>query len=204
MEENPRAAAQIDEVVETELTRFWLDRDERLLLACPPIRAHVGAFIGGRRLVPYVPTRELPSRCDRPHRWPLPVEDLPVEDWVDDPTLGHWVHADHDGQDAVLCADHLAASQGMARVVVTDRRIAVLCPTKYLTDEPVTDENVFTTLEEMEPHRLAGLDTPFLGRSVPPRRVIEFTFADGSRLYSYDIHATLKVRRAMERAHAWR
>src|SRR5690606_32370938 len=114
------------------------------------------------------------------------------------------VHADHDGQDAVLCADHLAASQGMARVVVTDRRIAVLCPTKYLTDEPVTDENVFTTLEEMEPHRLAGLDTPFLGRSVPPRRVIESTFAEGSRLYSDDIQAALKVRRAMERAHAWR
>ncbi|WP_298182184.1 hypothetical protein [Saccharomonospora sp.] len=202
MEENPRAAAQIDEVVETELTRFWLAHGERLLLACPPVRAHVGACIGGRRLVPYIPRKELPSMREQPRRWPLPMEDLPVEDWVDDPTIGHWVHAEHDEQDAVRCADHLAASQGAARVVVTDRRVAVLCPTKHLTDEPVADDNVFTTLEEMEPHRLVGLDTPFLGRSVPPRRIIAFTFADGSELYSYDIHATLKVRRAMERAHA--
>ena len=84
MEENPRAAAQIDEVVETELTRFWLAHGERLLLACPPVRAHVGACIGGRRLVPYIPRKELPSMREQPRRWPLPMEDLPVEDWVDE------------------------------------------------------------------------------------------------------------------------
>lgn len=204
MEENPRQAAQNDEIVETELARYWLAEGERLILGCPPIRAHVGAFVGGRRRAPHVPSRQLPEvRLERP-RWPLPVENLPPEDWTDDPTLGHWVRADHEGQIAVRLADHLAVSHGEARVVVTDRRIAVVYPTKHLAGDPAPDSGVFATFEEMDVGHLEALDAPFLGRSVPPRPVIAFRFADGSELYSRDVHAVMKVRRARERTHALR
>ncbi|WP_024876593.1 hypothetical protein [Saccharomonospora piscinae] len=204
MEENPRAATQVDELVETELARLWLRRGERLLLACPPIRAHVGARIGGRRLVPHRPARELPSARATPPRWPLPVAELPAEDWTDDPTLGHWAEADHEDRDAVRLADHLAASHGEARVVVTDRRVAVVCPAEHLAGSDVPPDGGFGTVEQLSPQRLTSLDAPFLGRSVPPRRVIAFGFADGSTLFACDVHAAMKVRRAQDRAHRQR
>lgn len=207
METDPRRAAHNDEIVETELTRHWLDDGERLLLGCPPVRAHVGALVGGRRHVPYAPARDLPAvRGDRP-RWPLPVENLPAEDWTDDPTLGYWATADHADRIALRIADHLAASHGEARVVVTDRRIAVVYPTAVLAGAAsgeVVDAPVFTTFEERDVEHLAALDAPFLGHSIPPRPVIAFHFTDGSQLYTRDVHAVLKVRRARDRAHAHR
>ncbi len=204
MEENPRQAAQNDEIVETELAQYWLAKGERLLLGCPPVRAHVGALVGGHRRAPHVPGRRLPEVRGEKPRWPLPVEELPPEDWTDDPTLGHWVRADHDGQVAVRFADHLAVSHGEARVVVTDRRIAVVYPTKLLAEDPAAGSPGFSTFEEMDAGHLAALDAPFLGRSVPPRPVIALRFTDGSELYSRDVHAVMKVRRARERAHARR
>ncbi|MEY7970421.1 hypothetical protein AB8O38_00315 [Saccharomonospora xinjiangensis] len=200
MEEDPRKSAQIDEIVETELARHWLAEGERLLLGCPPVRAHVGSLVGGRRRAPHVPGRQLPAVRLGPPRWPLPMADLPGEDWTDDPTLGHWAVADHDGRIAVRLADHLAVSHGEARVVVTDRRIAVVYPASCLAGAP--GQEVLTTFEEMEACRLAALDAPFLGRSVPPRSVIAFRFTDGSVLYTRDVHAVMKVRRARERAEA--
>jgi hypothetical protein len=203
MDADPRQAAQHDEIVETELTRHWLTEGERLLLGCPPVRAHVGALVAGHRQVPYVPTRATPEvRGERP-RWPLPLEDLPVEDWTDDPTLGYWVDADHADRLAVRLADHLAASHGEARVVVTDRRIAVVYPAAILAGE-AAEEPGFRTFEERDARELAALDAPFLGRSIPPRPVIAFRFADGSTLYARDVHAVMKVRRASDRVHAAR
>lgn len=203
MEDDPRTATQIDELVETELARDWLRPGERLVLACPPIRAHVGVLVAGTRITPYAPGRALPSLTVESPRWPLPVRGLPGEDWIDDPTLGHWAVADTPGADAVRFADHLAASHGEARTVVTDRRVAVVCPTKHLTGHPAAvvrgDSVAFTTLEELPPQRLAALDAPFLGRSVPPRRVIAFSFRDGSVLHARDVHAAMKVLRARHR-----
>ncbi|SFJ91860.1 hypothetical protein [Amycolatopsis sacchari] len=169
-----------DELVTGELTRHWLRKGERLGFGTPPLREYVRSNIGGQVRLPHQPVHPVPAfdleKLGKP-RWPLPSPEVLEEDWTDDPTVGHFVYAHHPDQLAVHFADHFANSHGEARLVVSDRRVAVVYPSKFLG----TTGELFTTFCETDP-RQVRLSAPFAGRSAPPPRVVRVDFADGSAL----------------------
>ncbi|MBP2472900.1 hypothetical protein JOF53_001772 [Crossiella equi] len=186
-ERNPFRRKQVladEQVVREELTRFWLRPGERLRLGAPPVRGYVLAEIGGTVTVPFRPAGDLPALDLPPARWPLPcplTQAHPL-DWLDDPTVGYDVRAAHPGADAVRCAEHLAHSQGEARLVVTDARVAVVYPTRLL--RPKNPPTPFTTAMELPASRLARLGWSAMGAELPGDgpRVVGLTFTDGSLL----------------------
>ncbi|CAL9407007.1 hypothetical protein SUDANB95_01572 [Actinosynnema sp. ALI-1.44] len=189
-----------DEVVERELGQFWLDPGERLLLGLPPIEAHVVARIGADAVVPFRAVGTVPLLELGKEHWPLPTEHVaanPDVDWVDDPSVGYFVLARQSSDAAVRLADHFAHSRGQARLAVSDRRVAVVYPTKLLSRDPQT---VFTTHAEIPASQVARLDSVFVGNSLGVPPVVRLSFVDGSVLHLRDAFAGGKVRRALERA----
>ncbi|MGW4482838.1 hypothetical protein ACWEOE_03265 [Amycolatopsis sp. NPDC004368] len=191
-----KQAGEVDEIIERDYAKVWLRRKEKLLLACPPAHGHVLAWVGGVRHLPYAPAREPVKVTTAPGRWPTPAG-LPDEDWTDDPSLAYRVDAASSADLAVRIADHLAFSAGAARLTWTDRRLALVYPTKFVVSPEA--KNLFVTAEEFPPDAVTRLDAVTPGRSFPPEPGMRFTFADGSVLTQRDLLASMKVRRALSR-----
>ncbi|MGW0517228.1 hypothetical protein [Crossiella sp. NPDC003009] len=194
-----------DKIVEAELTQFWIQRGERLLLGCPPVRGYVCAWLAGQTRLPHEPISAMPELDLGRHRWPLPAKitatsPAPAEDWAEDPTVGYWAAATDPAADAIRLADHLAHSRGEARLVLTDQRVAIVYPTKLF--QPKNPATVFTTGLELPAGRIAGVRAPFVGRGVPMPRVLEITFAEGSVLQLRLPQAAARVQRALARGAA--
>jgi len=198
-----KMATEIDQIIEREYQEHWLHRGETLLIGCPPVHGYVGLRLGPVFQVPYLPdhslNRDIPKVTTAPGRWPLPAA-LPNRDrtdWTDDPTLAFWVEASSPDQVAVRIADHLATSAGAARLTWSNKRLALVYPTKFLavaeTKEP------FTTAEEFPSTVVTRLDFVLSGRSFPPRPAVCFSFTDGSVVYLRDLLASKKVTRALSR-----
>jgi hypothetical protein len=185
-------ARKIAEVVEADVTRFWLRPGERLVLAGDPMRGYAAAMVGGQHRVPHAADRPMPAVKVDPPEWPLPVSGV-LDDWTDDPTLAYWAVAQSPDQLAIRFADHFATSFGDARLVLSDQRLAVLYPSTILA-EP--SEGPFTTFEETSARAVRGFTAVFSGRSVPPSRVLRVDFADGSTLLFKDVLAAEKVAKA--------
>ncbi|WP_326567626.1 hypothetical protein VSH64_38250 [Amycolatopsis rhabdoformis] len=191
-----KQATEVDEIIERDYAKAWLQRKERLLLACPPAHGHVIAWVGGSLQLPYAPAREPIRVTTAPGRWPTPAG-LPDEDWTDDPSLAYRMEATTPSDVAARIADHLASSAGTARLTWTDRRLALVYPTKFVA-APAT-KDFFVTVEEFPANTVTRLDAITPGRSFPPEPAIHFTFSDGSSLTQRDLLAPLKVRRALSR-----
>ncbi|RZQ62042.1 hypothetical protein [Amycolatopsis suaedae] len=192
---DPRTARKAGEAAAKEVGKLWLRKGERLLLTLPPLFGYSGALIGGVRGVPHVAPDDLPAlRLDR-CRWPLPADgDL---EWTEDPTVAYWAEAADRRQDAVRFLDGLAASRGIARFTMTTQRVALLLPAGMLTEPG--GRTGLVELYEVEPGRVRGLRSQFLGRSVPPVRTVTVDFADGSTLWLRDRLAAEKVAAALSR-----
>ncbi|WP_309112308.1 hypothetical protein [Saccharothrix sp.] len=190
-----------DEIVERELGQFWLAPGERLVLGLPPIEAHVAARVGAEVRVPFRAVGEVPELDLGKEHWPLPTEHVtaqPDVDWVDDLSVGYFVLARQNSDAAVRLADHFAHSRGQARLAVSDRRVAVVYPTKLL--QPKDPQTVFTTFAEVPAVQVARLDSVFAGHGLGVPPVVRLSFVDGSVLHLRDAFAGGKVRRALERA----
>lgn len=190
-----------DEIVERELGQFWLAPGERLVLGLPPIEAHVAARVGAEVRVPFRAVGEVPELDLGKRHWPLPTEHVtahPDVDWVDDRSVGYFLLARQPTDAAVRLADHFAHSRGQARLAVSDRRVAVVYPTKLL--RPKDPPTVFTTFAEIPSGQVARLDSVFVGNSLGVPPVVRLSFVDGSVLHLRDAFAGAKVRRALERA----
>jgi hypothetical protein len=193
----------VDEIVESELSQFWLGQDERLYLGCPPIPGLVAGRVGAEVEVPYQPHGDIPELAHGPAKGPQPaiftVANPHIdEDWADDPTLRYWVTAQHHGQYAARFADHFARSRGTARLVLSNMRAAVVYPTKLFTGKP---ESVFTTFCELSPTRIRALSAHYVTRSIPSPQVLRLDFTDGSTLMLRDQLAGRRVARAHQRMH---
>lgn len=169
-----------DQIVTEELTQHWLHGGERLVFGTPPLRAYVRANVGGKTRLPHKPLHDVPTfdleKLGKP-RWPLPSPEVLEDDWNDDPSVVHFAWAQHPDQLAVHFADHFANSWGEARLAVSDRRVAVVYPSKFLGGTG----SLFTTFCETDP-RQVRISAPFVGRSAPLPRVVRLDFADGSAL----------------------
>ncbi|MCP2165788.1 hypothetical protein [Goodfellowiella coeruleoviolacea] len=193
-----------DAIIETELAKYWLQPGERLLLGTMPLNGYVGARIDSELHIPYQSATELPAHALGRCRWPLPSEALREtprldEDWVEDPTLAYWVDAPHPNTDAVRMADHFAHTRGTARLVLSDQRTAVIYPARLFDPKDFQPAEPMRTFYELPPSRVAGLSAPFVGRSIPPRRVIRLDFTDGSTIMLRDPHSGGRVDRALRR-----
>lgn len=186
-----RTAIELNRIVTAEVTEMWLRPGERLLVSGIPACGHVGALIAGQRYVPYTPTRVVPAMKD-PTRWPLPAREVRPEDWPDDPTLGYWATARDPNQYAIRAADILAATHGLARLTITDRRVALLCPTKFLVEPPEPTQPL-TAFEETGSGIVRGFSAAITGVSVPPKPLLRVDFNDGSTLFARDLLAPTKV-----------
>ncbi len=196
MENTLPMAKSVDEVVERELHQFWLAPGERLIIGCPPAHGHTALSLDGKLSLPYVASRETPVVTGKP-RWPLPADDVLEDDWTDDPTIAHLVVARSPDQIAVRIADHLAGGRGEARLTLSDRRLAVVYPARLLEGEDPAQP--FRTFDEMPSAVVRSVSALYLGRSFPPRPVLQFAFADGSFVFQRDMLAVTKAARAHSR-----
>ena len=181
-----------DRIISGELSRAWLRKGERLRFGAMPVRAHVRANVGGEVRLPHEPLHEVPP-LDRAKLGRLPRSPSPEvidEDWSDDPAVGHFASARAADQIAVHYADHFANSHGEARLAVSDRRVAVVYPSRFLGDT----STLFTTFCELDA-RQVRFSAVFAGRSVPPPRVLRADFADGSVLLLRDPLAAAHLER---------
>ncbi|MFD1051088.1 hypothetical protein ACFQ1S_38935 [Kibdelosporangium lantanae] len=75
---------------------------------------------------------------------------------------------------------------------ITDQRVALVCPTKFLA-EPPDPTQLLTTFEETGPGTLRGFSAAVTGVSVPPKPLLRVDFTDGSTLFARDLLAATKV-----------
>jgi hypothetical protein len=137
----------------------------------------------GRELrLPHVPIGRVPDLNVPKPRWPRPAATSQQSNgWLDDPTVAFWAQADRADRDAVVLADMLSHTRGVARLVVTRARLALIAATKLLATPP-DPEPPTTAVLELPPSRIRGIAAEFAGHSLPPKPLLRLDFKDGSTL----------------------
>ncbi|WP_018685263.1 hypothetical protein [Actinokineospora enzanensis] len=184
----------------------WETRqDEVLGIEIPSRKRGAGSRIAGRVQVPHPAAPEVPVIAISEDAL-LPAEftrtgPVPGLEWLEDESIGWWAEAAAPDHCAARLADYLAAGRGEAKLVVTDRRIAVILPEPVLTaatappkekkgllgrlftlPEQIPDDCRWVILWETDSGRLTSHHTAMAGRSFPFARLARLTFADGSIL----------------------
>jgi hypothetical protein len=155
---------------------------EHVLLAGTANLGYAGVQLGRELRVPHIPLGPMPDLNVTQPRWPRPAATSQGPNgWLDDPTIACWAQADRADRDAVALADMLAHTRGVARLVITRARLALVAATKLLTAPP-DPAPPLTTVLELPPNRIRGIVTEFAGRSLPPKPLLRLDFTDGSTL----------------------
>lgn len=155
---------------------------EHLLLAGTSNHGYVGVQLGRELRVPHAPLGIMPALNLANLRWPRPAATSQAPNgWLDDPTIAFWAQADRPGRDAVVLADMLAHTRGVARLVLTRARLALIAATKLLATPP-DPAHPTTAILELPPTRIRGVVAEFAGRSLPPKPLLRLDFTDGSTL----------------------
>jgi len=155
---------------------------EQVLLAGTSNYGYAGVQLGRELRLPHVPIGRVPDLNVPKPRWPRPATTSRLATgWLDDPTVAFWAQADRAERDAVVLADMLAHTRGVARLVVTRARLALVAATKLLAAPP-DPEPPLTTVLELPPSRVRRFVTEFAGRSLPPKPLLRLDFVDGSTL----------------------
>jgi hypothetical protein len=137
----------------------------------------------GRELrVPHTPLGAVPDLNVGKLRWPRPAAtSLESNGWLDDPTIAFWTQADRADRDAVVLADILSHTRGVARLVLTRDRLAMLAATTLLAAPP-DPKPPLTSVLELSTARIRAVVAEFAGRSLPPKPLLRLDFTDGSTL----------------------
>lgn len=157
-------------------------KDEQVLLAGTTNPGYVGVQLGRELRVPHTPLGAVPDLDVKKLRWPLPAATSQQPNgWLDDPTIAYWAQADRADRDAVVMADMLAHTRGVARVVLTRDRLTMIAATALLATPPDPDRPL-TSVLDLPPTRLRGVTAELVGRSLPPKPLLRLDFTDGSTL----------------------
>lgn len=155
---------------------------EQLLLAGTTNYGYAGVQLGRELRVPHTPLGTVPALNIGKLRWPRPAAtSQDPNGWLDDPTIAFWAQADRADRDAVVLADMLSHTRGVARLVLTRARLALLAATKLLAAPP-DPAPPLTAVLELPPARVRGIVAEFAGRSLPPKPLLRIDFTDGSTL----------------------
>lgn len=205
--------------------RHWLGRGERGLLEILPRPGYGGSRIGGVVRAPHEPLGPVPATVLDPPTWRLPCAvvssgEFIEDDWVDDPAIGWFAHAEAAEAVAVRLLDHVVGGAGQAGLALTDRRVAVVTAAKLLAaNEPgepaepkglvgkafsamgdwLTNDSEWTmgdevtSVWEVDARRLRDVSAPWVGRGFPPPELIRMEFDDGSVLLVREADSRAKV-----------
>jgi hypothetical protein len=155
---------------------------EQVLLAGTTNHGYAGVQLGRELRVPHIPLGRMPDLNVTKLRWPRPATtSQDPHGWLDDPTIAFWAQADRPDRDAVVVADMLAHTRGVARLVLTRDRLAMIAATALLAAPPDPTPPL-TTVLELPPARVRGVVAEFAGRSLPPKPLLRIDFTDGSTL----------------------
>lgn len=166
---------------------------EELLLAATTNLGYAGVQLGPELRVPHTPLGAMPALNVKKLRWPLPAATSQERGgWLDDPTIAFWAQADRADRDAVVLADLLAHTRGVARVVLTRARLALVAATRLLVTPP-DPSSPLTAVLELPRARIRALTAELAGRSLPPKPLLRMDFTDGSTLRLRDPIAARQV-----------
>ncbi|GIG68442.1 hypothetical protein [Phytomonospora endophytica] len=115
--------------IELDPQLAWCRPGERLLTRAKPT-GHIGSSVAGEVTAPHEPRSATPQPVDPAPPLPLPTASVAEgrfhdDEWVHDPTLWGWVHAESPDRLAVRLADPLTAGRGEVTLLLSTRRIAV-------------------------------------------------------------------------------
>lgn len=171
----------------------FLAPGEELVLAGTANLGYAGVQLGHQLRMPHTPLRTMPALNVAELRWPLPAStSREFGGWLDDPTIAFWAQADRADRDAVVLADLLAHTRGVARVVLTRARLAVVAATRLLATPP-DPSSPWTALLELPRQRIRALTAELAGRTLPPKPLLRMDFTDGSTLRLRDPIAARQV-----------
>jgi hypothetical protein len=155
---------------------------ERVLLAGTTNHGYAGMRLGRELRVPHTPLGAVPDLTLGKSRWPRPAAtSQEPSGWLDDPTIAFWTQADRADRDAVALADVLSHTQGVARLLLTRDRLAMVAATTLLAAPPDPTPPL-TAMLELPPGRIRAVVAEFAGRSLPPKPLLRIDFTDGSTL----------------------
>jgi hypothetical protein len=173
--------ATLAEAAREQATRL-VRPGEQVLLAGTTNLGYAGVQLGRELRVPHVPIGRVPALNAAALRWPRPATtSREPNGWLDDPTIAFWAQADRAERDAVVLADMLAHTRGVARLVLTRARLALIAATRVLATPP-DPAPPLTAVLELPPSRVRGVTAEFAGRSLPPKPLLRIDFIDGSTL----------------------
>jgi hypothetical protein len=156
--------------------------NEDVILAGTTNYGYVGVQLGRELRLPHTPLGAMPELNVQKLRWPRPAATSHEPDgWLDDPTIAFWAQADRSDRDAVALADLLAHTRGLARLILTRDRVALIAATALLR-EPPDPTSPLTAVLELPPSRVRGVVAELAGRSLPPKPLLRIDFTDGSTL----------------------
>jgi hypothetical protein len=191
--------------------RNWCDDGERLVWAVEA-RGHVGSTVGVVRCAPHVPINEVPDVELPEPVWPLPTDAVTsglarADEWVHDPALWGWAHAQDPARTAVTWADLFAVGGDRCRLLLTSRRVALVLEGGLA--EPsggVLGRVRALGRDREEPPLVTWWEAPVaevlrvvavpLGRMVAPEWFVRVEFTDGSAFEFRDEQAEQSVRTA--------
>jgi hypothetical protein len=133
----------------------------RSVLGGEGAQGYLGATVGGRHLIPYRPSSQVPELDVDFDELQPPTEVVQQgifhgDEWVHDPAVRGWAIASSPNQFAIVCADFLAAAGPAGWFVITDQRIAVVVETSVLREAPDDAEAGKTDREASGFGRLLG------------------------------------------------
>lgn len=165
-----------------KLAEHLVGPGEHVLLAGTTNLGYAGVQLGRELRVPHIPLGRMPDLNVTKLRWPRPAPTSQGGNgWLDDPTIAFWAQADGANRDAVALADMLAHTRGVARLVLTRARLAMIAATKLLATPPDPTPPL-TAVLELPANRIRGVVAEFAGRSLPPKPLLRLDFTDGSTL----------------------
>jgi len=182
-----RAGARVEWVAKPAATALKRAADlarpnEQVVLAGTTNFGYVGVQLGRELRLPHTPLGEMPELNVQKLRWPQPAATSQEPDgWLDDPTIAFWAQADRSDRDAVAVADVLAHTRGLARLLLTRDRVALIAATALLR-EPPDPTAPLTAVLELPRTRVRGVAAELAGRSLPPKPLLRVDFTDGSTL----------------------
>ncbi|ONI80173.1 hypothetical protein ALI22I_43015 [Saccharothrix sp. ALI-22-I] len=205
----PKNRLKIGEIAQQR----WVGPGEQVVWVVDP-EGHVGSTVGPSRTVPH---RTGAAALEVPEpEWPLPTRAVGEgrfhnDEWVHDPAVWAWAHAQRPDQAAVRWADLFTAGRDECRLVLTNRRLALVVDGEVTRPAAPASGGLLGRVRALgqsqpdvaplvtwwdAPVGTARLEAVPLGRQVGPEWFVRIGFPDGSTFEFRDAQAEQSIRTA--------
>ncbi|MFI9010940.1 hypothetical protein ACIGNX_27250 [Actinosynnema sp. NPDC053489] len=207
----PKNRLKVGEIAQ----RHWVGSGEQVVWVVDP-EGHVGSTLGASRTAPHRgsgagPVLEVPAP-----EWPLPTRAVAEgrfhnDEWVHDPAVWAWAHAQRPDQVAARWAGLFTAGRDECRLLLTNRRLALVVDGEVTAPAAPASGGLLgrvRTLGQSSPDvpplvtwweapvTTARLHAVPLGRQARPEWFVRLAFSDGSTFEFRDAQAEQSIRTA--------